>query len=87
MNIKAEDYLPMVSSIAKKYLKRNQSVLDSEEFADGCLGLTKAINSFDPSRGNKFSTYAFALIRNEILSGVKRRKKIIERTNCDICGY
>jgi len=45
-------------------------------FQIGCLGLTKAINTFQASRGVKFSTYAANCIKNEILRKPEKRKPL-----------
>lgn len=37
-----------------------------ELYSAGCLGLAKAINNFESSRGLKFSTYAFPVIMGEL---------------------
>lgn len=55
---------PLVYSIAARFRDRG---VDFEELVGaGSLGLVKAINSFDPSRGCAFSTYATPLIFGEI---------------------
>lgn len=44
-------------------------------FQVGCVGLSKAVDVFDSSKNYKFSTFAVAVIRNEILMYLKRIKK------------
>ena len=62
--------------IAKPYAERARvPVLDSEFFADGCLGLCKASKKFDPSRGFTFLTYASDYVLGEISDGIRRRTK------------
>ena len=46
-------------------------------FQDGKLGLTKAMNKFEPERGNKFSTYAVWWIRQAIEKAIKDQSKEI----------
>jgi len=74
MEIKAEDHLGLVTLIAKPYAAgRKYSLMDSEVFSDGCLGLMNAIEAFDESLGWQFSTFATKCIRTAIHDGIKRR--------------
>ena len=54
----------LVNSIASRFVGRGVDIEDLREL--GMLGLVKAINSFDESRGCAFSTYAVPLIFGEI---------------------
>ncbi|ABR48099.1 RNA polymerase, sigma 28 subunit, FliA/WhiG family [Alkaliphilus metalliredigens QYMF] len=66
-----ERNLRLVAYEAYKY--KNQ---DSEDiFSVGCIGLIKAIDSYDPSKQTRFDTYANRCIQNEILLYIKRLKK------------
>lgn len=56
--------LKLVISIAKKY--QNSSVPFSELIQEGNIGMFRAIEKFDTSSGNKFSTYASWWIRQNI---------------------
>ena len=60
--------LRLVISIAKKYSFNNISLLDLIQ--DGNIGLIKAIDRFDSSKGVKFSTYATFWIKEEILGSI-----------------
>jgi len=72
--IDQEQYIPFVLKLATPYARANRiSVRDSEFFADGCLGLAKAADTFDPDRGTSFMTYASYYIGGEIMDGIKRR--------------
>lgn len=50
---------------------------DEDMFQTGIIGLLKAINTFDFSKGYQFSTYAFPVVRNEILMEFRKIKKSV----------
>ena len=80
MEIKAEKHLGLVAKIAWPYAaSAKSSLLDSDAFSDGCLGLMNAIEDFDESLGYQFSTFASKCIRTAIHDGLKARRRGHER--------
>lgn len=74
-------YLPLVRKLAIGISRKLASGADLDELiADGNMGLLRAVEAFDPSRGFKFETYATTVIRGAIFNGVRRLDWVPERT-------
>ena len=79
----AEENLGLVYLVVNKeftYEKTTES--DRENYIEeGMIGLAKAINTFNPSKGAKFSTYAYTCIKFEINSYVRKKNNHKRKIN------
>lgn len=94
-SISAIEHRPFVSIIAKSLMKSLPSNIDFDELVQwGMLGLLDALKKWDPSRPNKFKTYAEFRIRGAMLDGLRGQDqtsrsardklKKIEKANRDL---
>jgi RNA polymerase sigma factor FliA len=71
--------LPLVRKLARR-LKRLVPSLDVDDLVgDGCVGLIRAVDSFDPLRGPQLAEYARRLVVGAMLNGVRRMDPVSER--------
>ena len=60
----AKAHLGLVHACCNRF--KDKGIEYEELYSAGCLGLAKAMNNFDDSRGLQFSTYAFPVIMGEL---------------------
>jgi RNA polymerase sporulation-specific sigma factor len=68
--------LPLVRHVASRFV---QDVSETDDlFQEGCIGLIKALENYNPERGTKFSTYAVPFILGEIRSFLRRSGHLLK---------
>jgi len=73
------DLFPLVRIIARRVARMIGSSDLDDLVGDGCIGLIRAVDSFDPERGTNLARYARHVIVGAMLNGVRRRDPVSER--------
>lgn len=68
-----ERNLRLVAHIARKYMSSEDDLDDL--ISIGCIGLIKAVDSFDPEKNSRLASYAARCIDNELLMMLRGKKK------------
>jgi RNA polymerase sigma-B factor len=71
--------LPLVRQVARR-VHRMVPMSDVDDLiGDGCIGLIRAVDGFDPERGVPLEHYARKLVLGAVLNGVRRMDPVSER--------
>lgn len=73
-NILIERNLRLVAHIVKKYMSSGRDM--DELIAIGIVGLVKAVNTYDDSKGSRLGTYAARCVDNELLMLLRMERKL-----------
>lgn len=73
---KEQVVLNNVGTVGNVLKSLNLNLIDEDLYSIGLIGVVKAVNTFNPDKGVKFSTYATPIIQNEIFMSF-RKKRII----------
>jgi RNA polymerase sigma factor FliA len=71
--------LPLVRKLARRISRLVPCDYD-DLVGDGSIGLIRAVDNFDPSRGTSLELYARHLISGAMLNGIRRMDPVSERT-------
>lgn len=86
-----KENIQAVFPISRKYCRSDESLEDLIQV--GFIGLIKAVDNFDPERGNKFITYASHCIAGEIRHYLRDKTEAIKsprwlrKLNSDVAGF
>nr|DAN61019.1 MAG TPA: DNA directed RNA polymerase subunit [Caudoviricetes sp.] len=74
----AEENLALVHWIVNKRFKHKNITKEERDnyIGEGMYGLARAINTFDESKGYKFSTYAYKLINGDIRAYIEKQNRL-----------
>ncbi len=76
--------LPMLRTMAKRIHRLVPSMDVDDLVGDGCIGLIRAVDRFDPDRGTSLRHYAARLALGKMLNGVRRMDPVSERARREI---
>ncbi|MBV8369485.1 MAG: sigma-70 family RNA polymerase sigma factor [Candidatus Eremiobacteraeota bacterium] len=72
-------FLPLVRSIARRIHRLVPNAELDDLISEGCVGLLRAVDAFDPERGVSFYHFARKVIMGAVLNGVRRNDPVNER--------
>lgn len=72
-------HLPMVRAIARRIVRLVPSSDIDDLIGDGCVGLIRAVDAFDPQLGPSLDVYARRVVLGAMLNGIRRLDPVSER--------
>jgi len=69
--------LRLVVFVAKRYMVKAKTMTIDDLIQEGCMGLARSIEKFDPERGYKFSTYSYWWIRQAMSRAIEAYDRLI----------
>ena len=78
------ELFPLVRKIARRMLRVVPGSDLDDLVGEGCVGLIRAVDSFDPSRGPALEQYAAHVIAGAMLNGLRRLDPVSERVRREI---
>ena len=83
-----EAHIRALFGLVKKIARRVNRMVPGSEIEDlvgeGCVGLVRAVDSFDPSRGPTLEQYTSRIVAGAMLNGIRRLDPVSERVRRDI---
>lgn len=76
--------LPLVRKIARRIARFVPAAEMDDLIGDGCVGLIRAVDAFDPARGTPLTRYAARVITGSMLNGMRRLDPVSERVRREL---
>ncbi len=73
------DLFPMIRKIARRVSRMVVGSDVDDLVGEGCVGLIRAVDSFDPTRGPSLEQYASRIVAGAMLNGLRRLDPVSER--------
>lgn len=77
-------FLPMVRRMATRIHRLVPAIAVEDLIGDGCIGIIRAVDGYDPLRGTSLELYARRLALGKMLNGVRRMDPVSERARREL---